>query len=175
MLYGTILASSAFMLERSASDTLDMAHCSTSICGCCGVRHRIQRIFVTTLVDERAEHALLVLEKLARRSELGLMINVSDVSEQKTNKTHDMASIKHKLHIHVSRRFADDVLITHDFVSIHDGLQAMRNGEDSDILAKLLPQGGLDDGVGLIICTAVLRCWNIGKLSKRDLTDSGSG
>ena len=46
------------------------------------LRHLVQLLPVAALVDERTKHALLVLEKVGRRAELGLDKRVSAVVYQ---------------------------------------------------------------------------------------------
>ena len=50
--------------------------------GSCG-RHRVQVVFVTALVDERAEEALLVLEQLGGGTELDLRYRTQSLHDTK--------------------------------------------------------------------------------------------
>ena len=42
-------------------------------------------------------------------------------------------------------------LQTYDLISIHDALEAMRDGEDSDILPELLTERLLDDCIRVVV------------------------
>lgn len=67
--------------------------------------------------------------------------------------THNAASVEHQLKEQrlVRQGVQTGIRRTYNFVRVHNGLETMRNCEESDVLAQLLTQRLLDDLIGLIV------------------------
>ena len=65
----------------------------------CTIGHGTQGLLVPALVDERTEHAFLILQKLARLAKLGLQKYVSNgIGNPRESFTYNSASIEHHLY-----------------------------------------------------------------------------
>ena len=127
------------------------------LCVCAHFGDGSKLVSVSAFVNQCAEEAVLLLEQLGRRTELGLSAREITTEGEKDDArgTHNMARIQNQLrHQILSRQVIQSVADeshTHNLVRIHYGLQAMRDGQDCCIFAHYLPERPLYDSICLIV------------------------
>jgi hypothetical protein len=99
------------------------------------IRHRVERVFIRALIDERTQEAALRLKELLRAGKLDDLASVEDQLPA------DRVNARPKT-------LSED---THDLVRVHDRLQAVRDRDHRHVPLELRPQRGLDDRIRLVV------------------------